>query len=196
MIALLRRISSLLILAIALFKTLALRLWPRRPSLVRFAEHYQSEGIVAVTAEEAAILVRAGRCFACGLCDQTALDAGDRDDAALPRTTNAPGPSIMGFVLAGTRSLPDYDASAFDLSALPEGRLREAEKVCPRQVPIVELAHLVRSYEARVAPRNGCDRPRPRASVLSELSTDRSGGAGGQSSKRDGSSGGDQLQIR
>ncbi len=168
-------------LALALLRTLLARLWVRRSSLLRFEQHYAAEGIVAVTEDEARVLGRAGRCIACGLCDQVVSAVpghwgGEhggkehrtrqhRGSEPVPATAAAPSAhavfadgipaavapvSVMGFVLAGTRCLTDFDASSRMLDHLPEEALREAEAVCPRDVPIVALSELVLCHQARV----------------------------------------------
>lgn len=134
------RISALFLLALGLIKTLLLRLTAVN-SLEGFAERYGSEGILRVTDEEARILRRAGRCVACGLCD-----AGEGSRIAASQVGYR---GMMSFALSGTRSLPDYDAAALSIGEVPVAAFEQAERVCPVDVPLVQLAALVRGHAAR-----------------------------------------------
>lgn len=135
------RISALFFLALALVKTLVLRLRSAR-SLERFTEHYGGEGVVRVSEEEASVLARVGRCTACGRCD--AYEG--------PRVSNSRCgyQGMMVFVLAGTRSLPDYGNTAATICEVPDDAFLVAERECPENVPLLSLARLVRRYSARV----------------------------------------------
>lgn len=134
------RISALFLLALGVIKTLLLRL-AGGDSLAGFAERYGSEGILRVTDEEARVLQKAGKCIACGHCD-----AGEGPRIAQSRVGYR---GMMHFALSGARSLPDYDAAALSIGEVPDVAFREAERVCPVDVPLAQLATLVRSHSAR-----------------------------------------------
>lgn len=136
------RISALFLLALALLKTLVFRLVSSR-SLEKFAEHYGSEGIARVSFEEARVLAEVGRCTACGRCD--ALEGARVGDS------RSGYQGMMAFVLAGTRSLPDYGYTAATICEVPEEAFLAAERQCPENVPLLSLARLVRNHAARVS---------------------------------------------
>lgn len=132
------RLRSLILLAWGVLATLSRRLVPGRSSLLRFADHYQGEGILATTPTETELLSTTGRCTACGICEQV-----------VSVTPEGTVPSVMRFVLAGTRSLPDYDAAGGMLSGLSEDQLERAQAICPRSVPIIAWTQLVREHAGR-----------------------------------------------
>jgi hypothetical protein len=136
------RFKALFLLAFGLVKTLLQRFGPAR-SLQVFQEHYGSENIVAVTTEEAKLLSRVIACTACGRCDAF---EGQRV------ATSARGyRGMMAFVLAGTRSLPDYGRTSATIVDVPDEAFVQAEKECPEAVPLLSLAQLVRSHAARLS---------------------------------------------
>lgn len=136
------RVTALFLLALGLLKTLLLRFGPKR-SLLLFAQHYGSEGIVVVSPQEAKQLARAGRCTACGRCDAFEGE----------RVANSHGGyrGMMAFVLAGTRSLPDYRHTAATIADVPDEAFLAAERECPEGVPLLGLAQLARKYASRLA---------------------------------------------
>ena len=131
------RLFALFLLGFALIKTLLLRLLPRRSPLRGFDERYGVEGILAVTAEEHAILIGASRCIACGRCN---------DDRA---PSGAPERRVMDLVLQGVRSLPGFRRTAVEFEGLRLEAARQAESRCPVGVPIVALHELVRGHARR-----------------------------------------------
>jgi len=134
------RIFALFLLGSALVKTLLLRLGTPRTGKLAFDETYGEEGLVAVLPDESLVLQKAGGCVACGRCDR---GEGSRI-AKSPRYRG-----IQAFVLAGTRSMPDYSTVANDIREVPDEALVEAERECPENVPIKALADLVRGYAKR-----------------------------------------------
>ncbi len=138
------RLSALFLLGLALLKTLIAR-WTRPNPLVRFSEHYGSEGILPVARSDARVLAEVHRCTACGRCDE---NEGERIAASGGRYRG-----MMAFALAGTRSLPDFDATKAALEGIDESAFEAAEARCPEGVPLLELARLVRRTE--VAQRSG-----------------------------------------
>ncbi len=128
-------------LALALMKTLLLRSKTRGNALTRFAEQYGSEGLIGVDLREKSALERAGRCIACGRCD-----AGQAQRIA---SSGGRYRGLMHFALSGVRSMPDYSAVAEQIEGIDDDAFRAAERLCPTQVPLLELATLVRHHAAR-----------------------------------------------
>lgn len=135
------RLSALFLLAFGLLKTLLLRFGTER-SLLVFAQHYGSEGISAVTTEEAKQLAQVGRCTACGRCD-----AFEGNRVANSRSGYR---GMMAFVLSGTRSLTDYAHTSATIAEVPDEAFLKAAGECPEGVPLLSLAQLVRKHSARV----------------------------------------------
>lgn len=131
------RLFALFLLGFALIKTLFLRLVPRGSPLRGFDERYGVEGILAVTADEHAVLIGASRCIACGRCND--------DEAPLGSSERR----VMDFVLQGVRSLPGFRRTAAEFEALSVEAARAAEERCPVGVPIVALHELVRGHARR-----------------------------------------------
>lgn len=132
------RLKALILLATGLMVVLLRRLVGQGDPMASFAEHYASEGILPVLPEEQGALMAGNTCVACGRCNRWAEERGQ-------------APDIMGFVLAGTRSLPDYVAARRDLGEISEETLRGCESVCPTNVPLVRLYRLVSSHAERLA---------------------------------------------
>lgn len=87
------------------------------------------------------MLGRAGRCISCGRCD-----AGEGTRIA---QSGGAYRGMMHFVLAGNRSLPDYDAVSRMIEGVPEDAFLQAESECPANVPLLSLARLVRNHGTR-----------------------------------------------
>jgi hypothetical protein len=134
------RISALFLLALGLVKTLLLR-FVRLGALRAFDRKYGAEGIHAVQQSDAAVLSQAGRCISCGRCDA--------DEGARIAQSAGAYRGMMHFVLSGNRSLPDYDAVARMIQAVPEQAFERAALECPTEVPLLSLARLVRSHGAK-----------------------------------------------
>lgn len=100
---------------------------------------YGAEGILGVTESEHRELALPGGCTGCGLCD-----------GALVPSPQAPSSrSIMRFVLAGVRSMPDYGIARHLLDDITPAELEEGQRLCPFDVRIVPLAALVREHAHR-----------------------------------------------
>lgn len=134
------RLSALILLALGLVKTLLLRFSVVR-SLEQFGEHYGGEGILRVSTEEAKLLSRAGACTACGRCDAF--------EGTRVAESQRGYRGMMAFVLAGTRSLPDYGYTARTISEVPDDAFVVAARECPENVPLLSLSALVRKHAAR-----------------------------------------------
>jgi hypothetical protein len=127
-------LQSITRLGWSLVRVLAHKVVGRPAQLTQFLRQYQSAGIVPFSAEDEAVLRGAGRCIACGRCDQQAL-AGGHFAALGPR-----GP--MAFVLGVSRHSGEHDAAQISPQATP-AVLSELTAACPVEVPFAELAALV-----------------------------------------------------
>lgn len=131
------RLKALLLLTLAVLRTLVGRLFGLRRIGVRaFVNNYAADGLSEVTAEQRGQIARFGRCIACGLCDRGEAQRIARSEGAYV--------GVMHIVLAASRSMPDFGAAALGLAHVPEEVLVEKERICPTDVPIVEIARFVR----------------------------------------------------
>lgn len=135
------RVRALLYLAWALVVTLARRLFTKRvDGLALFHENYDADRLPAVSPDERRELASFGGCIACGRCDLGDLDAIAASGGAFPGT--------MRWVLAATRSMPDADAAALAVAAIPDATWAAKEALCPTSVPIGRLVAFVRAKSA------------------------------------------------
>ncbi len=113
-------------------------LWGRGRGFARFVSGYvRQEGLVPVGPEERAVGRRAARCIGCGACD-----------AVLP----APPEGVLppsAVLLGASRSLHRLEQLRPSLRWLEGCSLREAERVCPRAVPIEEVLSGLRAMAER-----------------------------------------------
>lgn len=140
------RLKALLLLAMTLVTTLLRRAFTRRQDgLAAFRRNYAADGLAPVTAEQRKELSAFGRCIACGLCDRGESERIAKSGGAYQ--------GLMEIVLAGSRSMPDFGATALALAHVPEEVLAEKERICPTRVPFRKMAAFVRdkSGEARVS---------------------------------------------
>ncbi len=135
------RALALVVLAWSLLKVLVGRLLGRKTGLPLFHENYDPDGLPPLDADERGRIASFSRCIACGRCD-----LGEAE-----RITRSKGEyqGLMTIVLSSSRSMPDFDAASLALAHVPEQVLKEKQKVCPTDVPFVELAQFVRA-KARV----------------------------------------------
>ena len=135
------RVKALVLLALALLRTLWRRLWQRRvDELARFRANYADDGLTSLSEAERAEMRSFGRCIACGRCD-----SGDG-----PRILAARGQfqGTMRLVLAASRSMPDYKAAALGFSHLSAAELERKERLCPTRVPLRRIASFVAAHAA------------------------------------------------
>jgi succinate dehydrogenase/fumarate reductase-like Fe-S protein len=118
------------------------RLWPWSPryGLRRFQENYVLEGLAPTTPHDRATLaMSAGRCTACGLCDDACpILRGARPDVA---AADFMGP--QAFVLAGARATPQLEDLGGTLDVLADDGCqgcRACDRACPEVIPITALA--------------------------------------------------------
>lgn len=137
------RLRALVILAVALLRSLAARLSGREMGMKRFLENYAPDRLPPVSPDERDELPAQSRCIACGLCDE-----GEGPRMAASRGAY---PGLMQLVLASSRSMPDHDAAAKGFSHVPDEVLAEKETICPTRVPLRTLASFVRKKAALVA---------------------------------------------
>jgi hypothetical protein len=136
------RAFALVILAWALLRTLVAPLFGGRRGLAGFRQNYAADRLPPVSGTERGILIRAGGCIACGLCD-----AGE--GAAIVRSKGAYA-GVMDLMLASSRSMPDYDAAVASFDAVTDDRLGELERRCPGRVPMRDIAAFVRAKASQV----------------------------------------------
>lgn len=137
------RLKAIGLLALALLRTLVRRLFGRgREGIAMFRANYDADRLPPVRAEERQSLGRFGRCIACGLCDR----------GEGPRIAASGGAyrGIMALMLAGSRSMPDFQAAALALAHVPDDVLAEKEALCPTGVPMREVAGFIRTKAAEV----------------------------------------------
>jgi hypothetical protein len=136
------RAYALVILAWSLLRTLVAPLFGGRRGLSDFQRSYAADRLPPVSAAERALLVRAGACIACGLCDVG-------EGAAIARSGGVYA-GVMDLMLASSRNMPDYDAAAASFDAVTDERLAAIEPRCPARVPMRAVAALVRAKAAQV----------------------------------------------
>jgi len=137
------RIKALFLLALALLKTLIVRALSRRQDgIAQFRENYDADGLPPVTAEERAGFAAFERCVACGLCD--------RGEAGRIARSGGAYRGVMGLVIAGSRSMPEFRAAAYGFRFVPAEVLAEKEQLCPVRIPFRRVAAFVEEKAAAV----------------------------------------------
>jgi ferredoxin len=122
------RLFAALLLAWAFLKSLLANLFGQKPGLRTFEENYAADRLSSVTAQERRELPTLSGCVACGLCDV------------------GPGAArLFDLAVAGSRSMPEYDAAARSLGALRQEDIEAAEAQCPTRVPLGRLVAFVRT---------------------------------------------------
>ena len=130
------RILALFVLARSLVKVFFDRLFRAKTGLPLFRQNYDADRLPPLDAEERAAMPGLSGCIACGRCDH---GEGSRMGAS-----EGAYPGLMAFVLASSRSMPDFDAAALALAHLDEGGLEAKELRCPTAVPLRALVRFVR----------------------------------------------------
>lgn len=128
------------VLAKALVRVLVLRAFGALTGLPLFKKNYGPDRLPPVDPDERSHMPAFSGCFACGRCD---VGEGERI-----RASNGSYPGMMRFVLASSRSMPDYDAAERALSFVSDDVLKDKEKICPAHVPFSALARFVRAKAA------------------------------------------------
>lgn len=134
------RALALIVLAIALVRVLFLRAFGTVTGLPLFKQNYGPDRLPAVDAAERLAMPAFSGCFACGRCDV--------GEAERIRASHGAYPGVMRFVLATSRSMPDFDAAERALAFVPDAVLEEKTRICPAHVPIADLARFVRAKAA------------------------------------------------
>jgi hypothetical protein len=131
------RVKALFLLFFALIKTLLGRAFQAKgDGIARFRENYDADGLPPVTPEERAGFAAFERCIACGLCD--------RGEAQRIARSGGAYRGVMGLVIAGSRSIPEFRAAAYGFGFVPEEALIEKEAICPVRIPFRRIARFVR----------------------------------------------------
>lgn len=131
------RALAAIVLATSLIKVLLKRAFGAVTGLRLFHANYGPDRLPAVAPAEREVMPRFSGCFACGRCDV--------GEAERMRASRGAYPGMMAFVLASSRSMPDYDAAERALAFVDEGVLAEKEQACPAHVPFRALARFVRA---------------------------------------------------
>jgi hypothetical protein len=118
------------------------KLFGARSGLALFHDNYDADRLPVVEPAERDAFPRFSRCIACGRCDIGEAERIARSGGAYS--------GMMAFVLASSRSMPDYDAAVLALEHVPEAVLAAKEDVCPTGVPFVSLARFVRATAERM----------------------------------------------
>lgn len=139
------RLKAYVLLAWAFITTLLSR-WLQlgsRYGLRAFHANYAADGLDAMVKAERDVLVGAGRCTACGRCQQ--------GDPPLLLESKGAYPGLMTLVLSAARDTSDASAAAQGFAWLSESELERRNGLCPEQVPIVQLARFVKRHAAEQA---------------------------------------------
>ncbi len=131
------RALAAIVLAIALVRVLLLRAFGRITGLALFRQNYGPDRLPPVAAAERAAMPGFSGCFACGRCNL--------GEAERVRGSGGEYPGVMAFVLASSRSMPDFDAARRALTHMPDELLAQKENICPARVPLRALARFVRA---------------------------------------------------
>lgn len=138
------QLRALVILALALLRSLAARLAGRKTGLPVFLDNYRDDRLPPVDADDRDAMPGFSHCVACGLCD--------RGEGARIAASGGEYPGLMRIVLASSRSMPDYDAAVRALAHVPDDVLVEKEMLCPTSVPFRRLFRFVREKAAASRP--------------------------------------------
>ena len=131
------RLKAILLLALFLLKTVGRRIFTRNKSGIgAFRAAYDADGLPPVTPAERDAMPAFSGCIACGLCD--------RGESGRIAASGGAYRGVMGLVLAGSRSMPDYRAAAYSFSFVSDEVLAEKEAICPTRVPFRAIARFVR----------------------------------------------------
>ena len=137
------RLKALLLLFLALVKTLLLRPFTAsRDGVALFRARYDPDGLPPVTPEERGAMQSFQRCVACGLCDRGEGERIARSGGAYR--------GVMALVLSGSRSMPEFRAAAYGFAFVPEAVLIDKERICPTRVPFRRISAFVRDKAAAV----------------------------------------------
>lgn len=128
------RSLAIAVLAWAFVRTTWMRMTGAVTGLRLFRANYAADRLPPLSAMDRAALARFSGCVMCGRCNEVvALKSG----------------SLMSHVVAGSRSMPDFDVAKLDWQAVPEEALQRAEQICPGRVPLRELRSFVIAKSGR-----------------------------------------------
>ncbi len=134
------RIKAYSMLAVSFVLTLLSR-WlhlGRRFGLGAYERNYAADRLAPMQAGDGELFVGAGRCIACGRCEEGDYFIKQRHPSAYP--------GLMTLVLAGARATPDAVEAASAWRLIDEQELSKRQRLCPTQVPLVELSRFVRRH--------------------------------------------------
>ena len=125
--------------------------------LEQFRDNFDEEGLASLSERERELLQQWQRCIGCGLCEAACSEM-----SVVPENRHL-GPRYLA--LSSWRDLSESDLAVPSADALDEADCQAIESVCPVDIPVCELAGLVREMAEREENRGG-DAP--------DLSPDRS----------------------
>ena len=134
----LHRLHAGLLLALSLIKTLFVRYLLPQPheGLRAFHEKFADDRLLPLSTTQRDLMPELSGCIGCGRCSALAG----------PALENRP----MAFVLAGLRSMPEYDAAAKQVATLTDEQLEQLEFRCPVQLPFKSAVDFVREHAAQL----------------------------------------------
>jgi succinate dehydrogenase/fumarate reductase-like Fe-S protein len=103
-----------------------------------FRANFDAEKLSRLSTRQRAELATFSRCIACGRCDE--------GDGARIAESRGAYPGTMTFVLASSRSMPDFVLAEEALRWITDEDLAAKEKICPTAVPMRRIAAFVRQY--------------------------------------------------
>ncbi len=131
------RLKAYSMLAVAFVLTLVSR-WlrlGRRFGLSAYRRNYAADRLGLMGADDTELFVAAGRCIACGRCEE--------GDSAIRNRHSGSYPGLMTLVLCSTRATPDAREAAVAWRLLDEAELMRREALCPVDVPLTRLSRFV-----------------------------------------------------
>jgi hypothetical protein len=135
------QLHALALLAWALVVRIFKNVFARGPrGLALFRANFDPERLSSLSATERADLGSFGRCIACGRCDV--------GDGARIAASNGAYPGTMAFILASSRSMPEFALAEEALRWVTDDDLAAKERICPTVVPMRRIAAFVRHYAA------------------------------------------------
>ena len=144
----LHRLHAGVLLALSLVKTLFVRYLLPRPkdALAAFHEKFSRDRLLPLSSTQRQLLPSLSGCIGCGRCNA---------ESGAP-----PHGRPMAFVLAGLRSMPEYDAAAQQVAALTDEQLDDLQARCPAQIPFREAVYFVREHASQLENNERASVPR------------------------------------
>lgn len=133
------RLLALVLLSWGLAKTFLTWPWRRRRSLRAFADAYGPDQLYPKSDLVHRLLTVPSGCIACRLCDSV--------------VSRPEQQALSGIVMGAARSLPDAELSTEAFAQFSSEELAQAERCCPADVKIRDLATLCATASSRQLAR-------------------------------------------